>query len=83
MTGPIPSREEYWSGTAAGTIFNKPACVSCRHKAQLSDTCTAFPQGIPKPIMLGTHQHREAFPGDHGIMWEPITGPLVELPVAE
>jgi hypothetical protein len=34
--------------------------------------CDAFPEGIPDEIILGGDKHRRAFPGDHGIQFEPI-----------
>ena len=39
--------------------------------------CEAFPEGIPPEIAFDQHDHREAFPGDHGIRFkekEPDAG---------
>lgn len=58
-----------------------PQCFDCRHfrVAKAPDptvplTCDAFPDGagIPHAILLARHDHREPFPGDRGIRFEPI-----------
>lgn len=48
-----------------------PSCVLCRHKND-DATCTAFPKGIPLPILNAEHDHRQPYPGDNGIQFEPI-----------
>lgn len=45
-------------------------CVLCSHY-RFDYTCEAFPEGIPLVIFTGEHDHREPFPGDHGIRFEP------------
>jgi hypothetical protein len=45
-------------------------CVDCRHKHTTGPTCTAFPEGIPEVILQNGHDHREPYPGDHGIHFE-------------
>jgi hypothetical protein len=53
-----------------------PSCTTCRHfreTAKDGSYCDAFPlfPGIPDEIILGEHDHKAPFPGDHGIQFEP------------
>lgn len=44
--------------------FVRPICFDCKHlngKAPLK--CAAFPDGIPKEILLGENDHTEPLPG--------------------
>jgi hypothetical protein len=55
--------------------MNEVQCASCAHfrRAQYGGNfCDAFPDGdgIPPPIVLGEHDHRQPYPGDHGIQFE-------------
>jgi len=48
-------------------------CHGCRHFAWASlesDRCSAFPDGIPDAIWLGTHDHAFSFAGDGGVRRE-------------
>lgn len=48
-----------------------PACLTCRHLGP-DWTCTAFRDGIPGPIIAGENDHREPYPGDSGVRYEPM-----------
>lgn len=51
-----------------------PQCHDCRHyRPDLADriACAAFPGWIPDDILLGKVDHREPYPGDNGIRYEP------------
>jgi hypothetical protein len=55
-----------------------PLCWDCKHFQGDSDPgalspykCAAFPEGIPTNILVLNPDHREPFPGDHGIQFEP------------
>lgn len=59
-----------------------PICYNCKHR-QISTAgpffCDAFPDGIPGEIINNVADHREAFPGDDGIRFDPID-PALPLP---
>lgn len=51
-----------------------PICLDCKHLGATVDgrmRCAAFPDGIPKPILLARANHRQPYPGDRGILFEP------------
>jgi hypothetical protein len=66
------------------TVFSQ--CVECRH-LQPGFRCDAFPEGIPWSILLNKHDHREPYPGDHGIRFKAkfkmVDGKLVDIPEDE
>lgn len=52
-------------------------CRSCKHldrEKPRSKRCAAFPDGIPMEICATRRAHREPYPGDGGIVYEPIPG---------
>lgn len=59
-------------------------CATCKH-FQKDGTCPAFPELVAPPLdILDMHvDHRNPYPGDHGIRWEPrepgIKHPLDEM----
>ena len=44
-------------------------CNECKHNHR-DFTCDAFPNGIPKEIVL-RREHDTPYPGDNGIRFEP------------
>jgi hypothetical protein len=59
------------------TIGRRPACFECRHFGEDefgAPVCTAFPAGVPREIYFEGFDHRQPFPGDQGIRWEPAEG---------
>lgn len=69
-------RDDYFSWPPGGLELS--ACAYCARKHESEDTCDAFPDGIPAAILLMKHDHRVAFPGDDGLLFEPKPG--IELP---
>jgi len=51
-------------------------CAHCKHLRRPVEAgwpCTAFPQGVPEDVFYNRHDHRQPYPGDSGIRWEPAT----------
>ena len=51
-----------------------PACVACQRLGvgpAGNWACRAFPDAIPAPLLEGRIDHREPYPGDRGIRFEP------------
>ncbi len=56
------------------TVAVRPICTVCRHYDRENDealTCSAFPDGIPDPIIDSVVDHRQPVEGDHGIRFQP------------
>ena len=57
-----------------GIIGEAPICLDCVHfqgaQGKEGLSCEAFPEQIPKAILIGEHDHHHAYAGDHGIQFE-------------
>jgi len=56
-------------------MLNFLQCVKCRHLDEDAPPgvfrCAAFPDGIPRSILLSKRDHRKPYKGDNGIQFEP------------
>ena len=60
-----------------------PACSDCQYfRGANVGTCDAFPERIPERIWSGEFHHDRAFPGDHGMRFQP-SGSIEYLSVDE
>lgn len=50
-----------------------PLCFSCLNYLD-NYTCKAFPEGIPDNILFSKHNNNTPYPGDNGILFEPVKG---------
>jgi hypothetical protein len=49
------------------------SCSECKNADRVKiGTCKAFPDGIPEEIWIGKNDHKNSYPGDNGIQFEPI-----------
>jgi hypothetical protein len=49
-------------------------CDACQRLDMESNTCAAFPEGIPNVIRRGSFDHRQPYEGDGGIRFLPVKG---------
>jgi hypothetical protein len=54
--------------------WRDPICWQCQHFTPPGSRCKAFPGGIPGDILTSKVDHRNAFPGDNGLRFEPKQG---------
>jgi|WetSurMetagenome_2_1015567.scaffolds.fasta_scaffold457808_2 hypothetical protein len=60
-------------------IVPVPLCMSCKFfnmnptEEDYGLKCKAFPDGIPDAIINSRIIHTTAYPGDNGIVFEPVT----------
>jgi hypothetical protein len=54
-------------------------CLECQHLDRTAPggvlgekRCAAYPFGMPLRIAMGRHDHREPYPDDRGIRFEPV-----------
>lgn len=58
----------------AEELFGYSPCMHCKRHEWDNDKgnyCKAFPEGIPNEIFWGKNLHKEPYPGDHGIQFDP------------
>ncbi len=58
----------------------KTICYDCIHfRGAKAGKCDAYPEEIPEKIWAGRLAHREPFPGDQGIRFEPKTDEFLTI----
>jgi hypothetical protein len=57
------------------TTVGAPICLECTRFHDANEdalTCDAFPAGIPDAIIMSRADHRQPFPGDQGLRFDPV-----------
>ena len=52
-------------------VLIKPQCMQCKYWETPGLACAAFPEGIPKEILLNLVDHKNPVAGDRGIRFAP------------
>lgn len=47
-------------------------CANYDESNPMFKVCAAFPNGIPEEIFSGENNHTKPYPGDNGILFEPV-----------
>jgi len=58
--------------------FRISQCAFCAHKSAEGSTCSAFPGGIPLPILRNQVDHRKGHYGDHRVRFKLAVGEEVD-----
>lgn len=62
-----------------------PQCAFCQYlhrNDKTANTCTAFPDGIPVEIFINEADHRNPYPGDHGVRFDPVDDDAAQVVAA-
>ena len=60
-----PSKRRFFDDPKAEVLM----CSYCKHRTSLKLECEAYPNGIPRELLL-RGEHDTPFPGDHGYRFE-------------
>jgi len=64
----LPNEQCYVCKHFHGTVVTVRGADGQERRAY---SCDAFGEGIPEEFILSGHDHTRAYPGDHGVLWEP------------
>lgn len=52
-------------------VLVMPQCLQCTYWEEPGIICAAFPEGIPKEVLMNIVDHKNPVSGDHGIRFAP------------
>lgn len=64
---PKPHGIDYHQSRADDLLVSQ--CATCVHKQVQGDVCEAYPDGIPKEILLNDVMHDKPYFGDNGLQY--------------